>query len=104
MFFITLLFVSMFLVYFFALLWRTWEGSIHLFYNMGNGSELEGLKNFKAGNSYFVYSFPTRFFYYHFLIMGYFYFVSSTHLIKKMGLTTCFALIHWRVIQANIFK
>lgn len=26
---------------FFTLLWRTWEGSIHLFYNMGKGSELE---------------------------------------------------------------
>lgn len=63
--FLLQLFVSMFLVYYFfcfALLWRTWEGSIHLFYNMGNGSEPEVLRNFKAGNSYFVYSFPTRFF------------------------------------------
>lgn len=76
-FFITLLFVFyVFSLSFFALLWRTWEGFIHLFYNMGNGSEQEVLGDFKAGNGHFVYLRISRVFvflisfFYGFLIVG----------------------------------
>lgn len=75
MFFITLSFVFLCFQFIF-LLWRTWEGSIHLFYNMGKGSAQEVLGDFKVGNGHFVYLKMSRvfvfsgLFYYRFLIMA----------------------------------
>lgn len=54
-FFITLLFVFYVFSLFFALLWRTWEGSIHLFYNVGNGREQEVFREFQSGKWSFRY-------------------------------------------------